>query len=817
VKIKRLEISGFKSFGSRKIFEFGDGISAIVGPNGSGKSNIADAIRWVLGEQKNRRLRVSKSEDLIFHGTNKIPKSSMAEVSILFDNNKGIFPISSAEVEISRNLLRSGESEYKLNGKKIRLLQLDELLAKSGFGTDSYTVVGQGSIDKLITSSGADRKRLFDEASGIRQYDIQYRNTQQKLNKALQNSDRIKGLLKEITPIAEALRTQTAGTDSLPALLEELNQLRVGYITSQSEKINKLLNDNYIKSESYRSRILEIEKALDIIRENSNLGNVQNNENISEDLKSLELDRDNLNQKVLLLKSEQSVLEAKVGLITSTQKNNTSKNGLNERLKRELSELVKVKNKHIQLTEKNDKEINAIEEVLLELTRNLSSMRDKLSRNQRSEYLNHANGIVQMIRTQLRQSNSKKDLDTSLKKLSDILEIAQQEDFEEIAFNVIDLQNKIGRHMSKREDVVDRQTQEVIRLRSIELDISSIEKRILEINSKEIDELEELALQNKQLDRYNKGIHTLQLKIAGLDEEINIKRDELRSMDNIISGDTQTNILRDVERLVTDKSEAEFMLAKNEEERKDFEKSIEELTSNSIDWFGGKKIDSVIKGRVVNKSELDILINKIEALKSINPQLIEESKQASERVEFLMQQEHDLGSAIQDASKLLEKLQSDIGYKFDKSFANLNKLFSKYFEKLFPNGRADISLSSDDNNDYGIEIYANPGGKRNKSIDLLSGGEKAMASVALIAAILYCNPTPFIVLDEVDAALDDENSTKFCDILKELAIKSQVIIITHNHETMQAASNLYGITAGAKGDSEVLQIALEQANELVKS
>ena len=167
MQITRLEIAGFKSFGGRKAFDFKPGITAIVGPNGSGKSNVADAIRWVLGEQKSKRLRVGKSEDVVFHGTEKKPQASMAEVSVVFDNTLGKFPLEVSEIQISRQLLRSGESQYRLNGRRAKLSQIEELLARTGFGTESYTVVGQGTIDQLLTATGSQRKMLFDEANAI--------------------------------------------------------------------------------------------------------------------------------------------------------------------------------------------------------------------------------------------------------------------------------------------------------------------------------------------------------------------------------------------------------------------------------------------------------------------------------------------------------------------------------------------------------------------------------------------------------------------------------------------------------------------------
>jgi chromosome segregation protein len=167
--LKSLELAGFKSFGSRSVLELNKGLVAVVGPNGSGKSNVADAIRWVLGEQSTRALRLNKSEELIFAGTDKKPMASMAEVSLLLDNAQGKMPVDAPEVEITRRLYRNGESEYRLNGRKVRLHELQDLLAKGWLWAELLCGdrPGHGGEASMLTSP-AERKVLFEEASGTK-------------------------------------------------------------------------------------------------------------------------------------------------------------------------------------------------------------------------------------------------------------------------------------------------------------------------------------------------------------------------------------------------------------------------------------------------------------------------------------------------------------------------------------------------------------------------------------------------------------------------------------------------------------------------
>ena len=168
--LKSIEVQGFKSFANKIVFQFHEGITAIVGPNGSGKSNVADAVRWVLGEQRVKQLRGGSMQDIIFAGTENRRPMGYAYVAITLDNSDHSLPISYDEVTVARRLYRSGESEYLLNGTQCRLKDVNELFYDTGIGKEGYSIIGQGQIEKIISGKPEERRELFDEAAGIVKY-----------------------------------------------------------------------------------------------------------------------------------------------------------------------------------------------------------------------------------------------------------------------------------------------------------------------------------------------------------------------------------------------------------------------------------------------------------------------------------------------------------------------------------------------------------------------------------------------------------------------------------------------------------------------
>ena len=172
--LKSIEVNGFKSFANKLIFQFEHGFTGIVGPNGSGKSNVADAVRWVLGEQSAKQLRGSKMEDVIFSGTENRKPLGFAYVALTMDNSDHSLPVEYDEVIVARRVYRSGESEYLLNGSPCRLKDIQSMFFDTGVGKEGYSIIGQGQIDKILSGKAEERRELFDEAAGIVKYKMIY-------------------------------------------------------------------------------------------------------------------------------------------------------------------------------------------------------------------------------------------------------------------------------------------------------------------------------------------------------------------------------------------------------------------------------------------------------------------------------------------------------------------------------------------------------------------------------------------------------------------------------------------------------------------
>lgn len=234
--LKSIEVQGFKSFANKILFEFHDGITGIVGPNGSGKSNVADAVRWVLGEQSAKQLRGSRMEDVIFAGTQMRKPQGYAYVAITLDNSDHKLPIEFDEVTIARRVYRSGESEYLLNGAGCRLRDVQELFFDTGIGKEGYSIIGQGQIDKILSGKPEERRELFDEAAGIVKYKKRKAAAEKQLEEEKLNLSRITDILSEIEKQLGPLEKQQASAKEYLRLKEELKRVEVNSFLLEQEK-----------------------------------------------------------------------------------------------------------------------------------------------------------------------------------------------------------------------------------------------------------------------------------------------------------------------------------------------------------------------------------------------------------------------------------------------------------------------------------------------------------------------------------------------------------------------------------------------------
>ena len=286
--LKRIELQGFKSFADKTVIEVHQGVTAIVGPNGSGKSNISDAVRWVMGEQSAKTLRGGKMEDVIFAGTQKRKPLGYAEVSLVLDNSTHFLPCDYNEVEITRRVFRSGESEYMINRTACRLKDINELFMDTGLGRDGYSIVGQGKIAEIVSSKGDDRRQIFEEAAGISKYRYRKNEAERKLSHTDDNLVRVKDILSELTDRVEPLRKQSEKAIKYLDLREQLKGIEVSAlleitdakkaeaiktnelfenVSREFEEAKALLDENNEKSDRLYNEIKETDSEIDLQRE----------------------------------------------------------------------------------------------------------------------------------------------------------------------------------------------------------------------------------------------------------------------------------------------------------------------------------------------------------------------------------------------------------------------------------------------------------------------------------------------------------------------------------------------------------------------
>lgn len=260
--LKRLEMLGFKSFATRTQLEFSPGITAVVGPNGAGKSNVADAMRWVLGEQSMRQLRGKKSDDIIFIGGQGHAPLGMAEVSLTLDNSTGWVPSEYSEITVTRRAYRSGENEYLINKQKVRLKDVLLLLAQARIGHDSYTVVGQGLIDAALSLRAEERRTLFEDAAGIRPFQVQRIDAEQRLKQTEQSLERLRDIVNEITPRLGPLKEQAQRAMEYGQLNQELQDVLLRWYSLQWRRLRTTRDRNIQLEQEQAHKVHQYEQEL---------------------------------------------------------------------------------------------------------------------------------------------------------------------------------------------------------------------------------------------------------------------------------------------------------------------------------------------------------------------------------------------------------------------------------------------------------------------------------------------------------------------------------------------------------------------------
>ncbi len=728
------------------------GITAIVGPNGSGKSNVADAIRWAIGEQSLKNLRGKKSEDVIFAGTDKKSRLGTASVTMYFDNSDKRIPIEFAEVSITRKIYRSGESEYLINGSHVRLMDIVDLLAKAGIGKDSYCVITQGMSDAVLNASPTERRAIFEDAAGVKQYQIEKERSLRKLESTKENLVRVDALTAEIEPHLKNLRRQaekaSQGKD-IAAKLREKQLLLYGFLwhsfqgergtlarerDTAQEQVSRL----EIETEALQKEVAEVSKSMEDRNEEETMASV---------LSKLQ------NEANTLLR-DRSILDGRI-------------------------EIEKEKQKEQEVVRVIPVDLNYVRAALNEI----GSDQEKLIR--RIEHVE------------------------KLEELQDIREFAQV-----VKQKLHDLDEKAGQGSVKEKKVIalppeEKQASDA-RLARFAEEKSALNHRLEEIHQElSIKETALSAMREagrsardtffaKEKEWREKGYQLTRLKDQLNEVKVRLARVEVREEDLVNMVHEELSL--GVDDLAYDGT--------TPVERERMEREIARLKVE-VEHIG--TIDPLIVEEYRETEERFLFLTRESSdLKAAIESLQTVLREIDQKID------HAFQAAFTEIRKKFEAYFKIIfgGGRAELEIVKIKKRRSASDALADSDSVVEEQEGENSQDDEsGIEIFVCPPGKKITNLSMLSGGERSLTSLALLFAIISHNPPPFAVLDEVEAALDEANSRRFSKMLHELSERTQFIAITHNRETMSQAGLIYGVTMGDDGVSQLLSIRLDQVGE----
>jgi len=911
--LEKLELQGFKSFANKNKLIFSGlidgqkrGLTAIVGPNGSGKSNVADAVRWALGEQSLKTLRGKKSEDVIFSGSDKKNQLGFAEVSLFLNNAEraqakpaaGValtdepaaieterdldaIIMSRPEIVITRRLYRSGDSEYLLNGSRVRLADTQMLLAKANFGQKTYSVIGQGMVENFLNSSAAERKDFFDEATGVKQFQIKRDSALNKLEGSYENLQQVDMLLAEIKPRLKSLTRQVERLNKRSQMETELKDSQLSYYHQLWQEIDAKLNEHnagYLEREKVKR---ENDKKFDKLNQELNKIKVADHGRaageIQPQLQALYNEKNQLHKQAAKIQAELEMnLEAQGSFDLSWL------NAKEAELKADL--------------EKIDKELTAsggvsaagrdLEERLRAVSAELAAANEELkaaSRTagggpQREQTRTEINKIITDFLAELedisrlddlsaiktRLSRARADFRSAMENFLTAADTAKLQAIKDIQEKVIALNEQRQEIFAALSEERTRQSAAAERRKLGEAKQAEIRRDLADIAAKigrQAAPADAKKIQGEK-DELNRKLAALEEKIKRLEAEqdkLNSAQEQEKSL--IFDYQRQLQTLQsEINLLTAELNELKISATRQETRLEDLEANIrgDALSLNEVkSRRSGATLDPETAAKKIAS-----LKSQLEQIGGIDPEAEKEYRETKERYDFLSGQVADLDQTIKSLEEIIYELDRNIKDHFDAEFKVISQKFDEYFKILFSGGSAKIFklmveeaekeeaaahpagakpvgeaaltagltpaesaikqemdarfqkirfLKKHNAVDLaGIEIQATPPGKKIQTVTMLSGGERALTAIALICAIISANPSPFVVLDEVDAALDEANSQRLAKILDTLSDRTQFIVITHNRACMRQASILYGVTMESDGVSKLLSVKLDE-------
>lgn len=712
--LKRIILKNFKSFKGKTVLEFPFLITAIIGPNGSGKSNIVDAIRWALGEQSFKNIRVEKGQDLIFTGKEKDSSVSFCEVELIFDNQNNLFHSEYNEISLLRRIDREGNNSYFLNHKSCRLKDIIDLTAHAQIGLKGFSIINQGSVENILLVSPQERRIMLEEVLGLKNIELKKEEAKRKLEETDINLDKSLALEKEILPHLRSLKRQVTRWEAREKIQENLLILEKQYFA--------ILYHN-------------------ILEENKPLG----------------LNLDEL--KTNLTKIDQEIQEKEKALMSSQGE---SQNSLEKQVQKITQEIIDFQNQKSNF--------------LRELGRQEVKTTFSLSQEQ-------LEASIQKIKNQLAELLEINDLSVLHEKIQNILS---------------DLNNLTNRRDDNNKKEIER----------IQKEIAVLE--------------EKLVIKNQELKQYEKGINDQKKGFRETFEAITRLRTQ------------KEGLLKQIQ--IQDLENEKYSLRLEDFQRRVREANLDyEIIKQ---YYQEHKNDLSFDPEQLNTLEKQLvrLRREVADIGMEDPNVIKEYQEVSKRYEFLSQQIADLKQGSQDLKGLIKELTQEIEKTFEKSLIEINKDFNRYFRLMFSGGSAKLEqikkqkvssfnqeeedLESQTKEEFqdsywGVEIKVEIPKTELKSLEMLSGGEKTLVAISLLFAIINQSDPPLVIVDEIDAALDEYNSQRFSQIIKELCKNTQFITITHNRMTMAIAEVIYGVTVGKENTSQLLSIKLEDSEKIL--
>ena len=860
MKFKKIKILGFKSFVDQTDIDIEEGLTGIVGPNGCGKSNVVESLRWCMGETSPKSMRGSGMEDVIFSGTADRPARNNAEVTIFLDNKNRNAPAefnNDEEIQIKRKIEIERGSEDRINGKEVRARDVQRLFADLSTGAHSPSLISQGRVGALINAKPIDRRAVLEEAAGISGLHSRRHEAELKLKGAESNLQRLKDIMRQLNTQINNLQKQAKQAEAYKSISEEITRLE-GIVTylkwyNLRESFEKSDTDLKSSEQLIQKYTLEVSQATnDQAKANEKIQPLREKEIES----AAKLNRINL-ERESLDKEEERIKELKKSLEQTIQQNIGDYEREQYQLENALRDLDALNVKKDDLTA----EISIDDfdnEQIKDLKEEKKQLEDQI--NELEENIEKYNSIKQSKRDERQKAlineENLKSRESTLKevegyddpnKWTQIFSEKFYRNLSEISEKVVkaeelsansrksydkasnDAKDAVTMSMQLREDLRQKDVEEKhsdwnYEYQRLSKNIQSSKNQINELKQRRIKSEEELKkITNRPEEIAQKRGQLIETK-GFAETERQYAADRLAEADNELK--KYENKLRKAQNDLANVRESK---GRTEATKELAESRLSELESESIEKYNCKP-DSIITKLSIsedletlqnnferNETRLERLKQQRDTLGVVNLRADLETKEIEQELEKMNSEKTDLETAIKKMRESIEELNKEGRIRLLKAFDVVNNHFKDVFVQLFNGGKAHLELvDSDDPLEAGLEMMVSPPGKKLQSMSLLSGGEQALTAMSLIFAVFLTNPSPICVLDEVDAPLDDANVERFCNLLDDIADKTNTkfLIITHHALTMSRMDRLFGVTMAERGVSQIVSVDLKKAEEI---